>query len=462
MFEQKVEAFLNHHSLSLYGKKVVVGVSGGPDSLGLLYFLWRKREQWDLTITAAHVDHMFRGEQSYQEAIFVKEFCEELNVNYEWVQINVEEYMKSSGKSVQVGARECRYQFFSDMMGKYQADYLILGHHGDDQIETMLMRMTRGSTGKARAGIAFKRTFQSGEIIRPFLAVNKQEIEDYCKEHQLDPRRDPSNEKPYYSRNRFRLEVVPFLKKENPAVHEQFQRMSEELYQDESFLEELTAERMNTVIESRNEAELTINIEKFLAMPMPLQRRGIQLILNYLYKVRPSSLAAIHIDLIIDLIKNPHPSGNLDFPEGLHILRSYQKCHFQFEQKEITPYLFELERPEVIKLPNGNTFTFKYVEGKEENTGLNTMLLNPQNIVFPIIVRTRKKGDRIQPKGMSGTKKIKDIFIEQKIPLSSRAEWPIITDGNGTILWIPELKKSKDEASEEALDHYLLLTYHKQ
>ncbi|HYK74414.1 MAG TPA: tRNA lysidine(34) synthetase TilS, partial [Pseudoneobacillus sp.] len=200
MFEQKVEAFLNRHSLSLYGKKVMVGVSGGPDSLGLLYFLWRKQELWNLTIVAAHVDHMFRGEQSYQEALFVKEFCNELSIEYEWTQINVEEYMKSTGKSTQVGARECRYQFFEEMMEKHQADYLVLGHHGDDQIETMLMRMTRGSSGKARAGIAFKRPFQKGEIIRPFLAVSKQEIERYCLEHQLDPRRDPSNDKPYYSR----------------------------------------------------------------------------------------------------------------------------------------------------------------------------------------------------------------------------------------------------------------------
>ncbi|HYK71751.1 MAG TPA: tRNA lysidine(34) synthetase TilS, partial [Pseudoneobacillus sp.] len=248
----------------------------------------------------------------------------------------------------------------------------------------------------------------------------------------------------------------------NPSVHEQFQRMSEELYQDESFLEELTSEKMNTVIESRNEVELTLNIEKFLAMPMPLQRRGIQLILNYLYKVRPSSLSAIHIDLIMDLLMNPHPSAKIDFPEGLQILRSYQKCHFQFEQKDITPFLFKLEKPEVIELPNGNTFTLKYVKGKEEYKNRNTMLLNPNNIVFPIIVRTRRTGDRIQPKGMSGTKKIKDIFIEQKIPLSSRDEWPIITDGNGSILWIPELKKSKDEASEDALEYYLLLTYNKQ
>ncbi|MFD2444294.1 tRNA lysidine(34) synthetase TilS [Bacillus sp. CGMCC 1.16607] len=462
MLEQKVEAFINRHSLSFFGKRMIVGVSGGPDSLSLLHYLWRRQKQWNISIIAAHVDHMFRGRQSYLEAIYVKEYCKELNIPFEWVQINVEDYIKSAHLSTQVGARECRYKFFAEMMSKYRASYLVLGHHGDDQVETMLMRMTRGSSGKARAGIPIKRPFGDGEIIRPFLAVNKGDIEEYCLKYDLNPRRDPSNSKPTYSRNRFRLKVVPFLKTENPIVDAHFQRMSEELYQDEIYLEELTFEKMNTVIESRNDNEITISIEKFLEMPMPLQRRGIQLILNYLYKVRPSSLSALHIDLIFSLLTNQSPSGKLDFPEGLQIIRSYQKCHFLFERMVIQPYCFELEVPSQMILPNGGMVTLEYVKEKNDHQGQNQLLLNTQKTVFPIIVRTRKNGDRIQPKGMSGTKKIKDIFIDQKVPQSERAGWPIFTDGRGTILWIPELKKSYDEASDEVLDSYLLITYKKK
>jgi tRNA(Ile)-lysidine synthase len=459
MLDQKVESFLTRHSISLEGKKVLIGVSGGPDSLTLLHYLWRKRGKWDLSLVAVHVDHMFRGEQSYLEAIFVKEFCENYNIDFEWTQIDVTDYMKKTGKSGQVAARECRYQYFETIMEKSKADYLILGHHGDDQIETMLMRMTRGSSGKARAGIPIRRPFAKGEIIRPFLVVTKEEIEDYCINFQLNPRRDPSNLKPYYSRNRFRLEVVPFLKSENPNVHEQFQKMSEELYQDETFLEELTAQEMNKVVKSRNEDGITLHIEKFLAMPLPLQRRGIQLILNYLYKVRPSSLSALHIDLIITLLQSPHPSGKLNFPEGLQIIRSYQFCEFHFKQKEDKLYRFELVSPGSISLPDGSTITLEYVDHPETTKGHTTCLLDPFKTEFPITVRTRMNGDRIQPKGMSGTKKIKDIFIDSKIPIAKRNSWPIITDGKGSILWIPQLKVSSFEVSNEALDRYLLLTY---
>jgi tRNA(Ile)-lysidine synthase len=462
MLEQKVEAFLDRHSISLFGKKVIVGVSGGPDSLTLLHYLWRKRDSWSLNLIAVHVDHMFRGEQSYLEAIFVKEFCHTLHIPFEWTQINVTDYMKETGKSAQVAGRECRYEYFETMMRKFESDYLILGHHGDDQIETMLMRMTRGSSGKARAGIAITRPFSIGEIIRPLLAVNKEEIEQYCLMHELNPRRDPSNQKPYYSRNRFRLEVVPFLKNENPAVHEHFQRMSEELYQDEAFLEELTVKEMNKVLKSKDVEEITLYTEKFLAIPLPLQRRGIQLILNYLYKVRPSSLSALHIDLIMMLIQSPHPSGRLDFPEGLHINRSYQLCEFHFTQREDEPFRFELEYPGSTQLPDGSTIQLDYVDTTKDIDGLDTCLLNPSEIEFPIIVRTRINGDRIQPKGMSGTKKIKDIFIDSKIPLKDRSTWPIVTDGTGSILWIPQLKVSNHESRHEALDSYLLLTYKKQ
>jgi tRNA(Ile)-lysidine synthase len=462
MLEQKVEALLERHHLSLLGKKVIVGVSGGPDSLALLHYLWRKRDNWNLNLIAVHVDHMFRGEQSYLEAMFVKEFCQNLHIPYEWTQINVTDYMKKTGKSAQIAGRECRYQYYQAMMEKYEANFLLLGHHGDDQIETILMRMTRGSSGKARAGIAISRPFSIGRILRPLLAVNKEEIEEYCLTFGLNPRRDPSNQKPYYSRNRFRLEVIPFLKNENPAVHEHFQRMSEELYQDEAYLEELTVKEMNKVLKSRNADEITLHIEKFLAMPLPLQRRGIQLILNYLYKVRPSSLSALHIDSIMMLIQSPHPSGRLDFPEGLQINRSYQLCEFYFKQREVERFQFELEYPGSIQLPNGSTITLEYSDTAKDIDGLDRCLLNPSKLVFPIIIRTRINGDRIHPKGMTGTKKIKDIFIDSKIPLNDRSSWPIVTDGTGSIIWIPQLKVSNHESRHEALDSYLLLTYKKQ
>ncbi|WP_141434194.1 tRNA lysidine(34) synthetase TilS [Bacillus sp. 03113] len=462
MLESKVEAFLKKSGYTLQNSRLLIGVSGGPDSLALLHFLWTKKEKWNLQIVAAHVDHMFRGEESLNEARFVQQFCENRNISFAFKQINVPEYIKQSGENSQVAARVCRYQFFKEVLETRRLDFLVLGHHGDDQVETILMRLTRGSTGKARAGIPFIRPFSQGKLIRPFLCLTKDEIEKYCADHHLDPRRDPSNEKDAYSRNRFRKYVIPFLKKENNQIHEHFQRFSEEIEQDEAYLMELAAQEMNKVMKQKEDSEITIDLDAFQVMPMPLQRRGIQLILNYLYKDAHVSLSALHIDSIFKMINSSRPSGLLDFPNGLNFIRSYRECHFRFYQREIQPFSFELYEPGEILLPNGASITFKYVQDK---TGVQTnesLLLNRHEICFPIIVRSRKTGDRMSLKGMSGTKKIKDIFIDHKIPLQERESWPIVTDCKDRILWVPELKKSNEGLTSSLETSYIQLIYKRQ
>ncbi|MFO1441908.1 tRNA lysidine(34) synthetase TilS [Bacillus sp. Bva_UNVM-123] len=459
MLDDKVRVFLKQKGIKLNQLKLLVGVSGGPDSLALLHYLWCKSQENHLSIIAVHVDHMFRGEESFAESQFVKEFCREKDIPFEMTQIDVPAYIKESGKSVQVASRECRYAFFEEMMVKYNADFLALGHHGDDQVETILMRLTRGSSGDARGGISFMRPFGKGKIIRPFLCVSRQEIEDYCIAEGLEPRRDPSNEKGIYSRNRFRKEIMPFLKKENPQVHEHFQRFSEEIKDDEAFLLELTVEKMNMVIEKKSAEEIVLNINGFLVIPMPLQRRGIQLILNYLYKKKPSSLSVLHIEHLISLMNSPHPSGSLNFPNGLNIVRSYEKCSFFFHRQAVQTYRFELAKQGKIELQNGWTMIMEFTNSSNYRSSAHTLLLNREEVSLPLVIRTRQEGDRMSLQGMEGTKKVKDIFIDRKVPLLERKEWPIVTDSKGQILWVPGLKKFNHTVRQKSNSSYILLTY---
>ena len=459
MLEEKVEQFLKEKNFDLIGKRILVGVSGGPDSLALLHYLWKQRQKKDFYMVVAHVDHMFRGEESYNEAMFVGKFCENHNIEFRMKRINVPEYIKMTGKSSQVSSRECRYQFFAQVMEECQLTHLALAHHGDDQIETMLMRLTRGSTGSARAGIPFFRPFQSGFIFRPFLCLNRDEIEFYCEKNGLEPRRDPSNEKDVYLRNRFRKYVVPFLRKENPHVHEHFQRFSEELQEDEGFLKELTLQKMNTVWKEKKDDNITIDVDALQAMPKPLQRRAVQLILNYLYKKRPESLSAIHISQVFSLLNSSHPSGSLDFPGGMKVIRSYGSCYFRFDYHEAEEYYFEFDGPGECILPNGDSIILEETNRIGAETDLFTLRLKKEEVTFPIIVRTRRPGDRMSVKGMEGTKKVKSIFIEKKIPVDKRNEWPIVTDGNQVILWLPGLKKSQAESKHDDGMNDILLTY---
>lgn len=462
MLERKVETFLEKRQVNLNHRGILVGVSGGPDSLALLHFLWNQQKNWNLQVVAAHVDHMFRGEESEKEALFVKSFCEERNIPFEMLQANIPEYMEQTGLSSQVAARERRYEFFKEILEKRKLSILALGHHGDDQIETILMRLTRGSTGKARAGIPFSREFHNGIIIRPFLCLNREDIERYCLMHHLDPRRDPSNEKTIYSRNRFRKTVLPFLRSENPQVHEHFQRLSEDLESDETFLLELAGENLKKVIINNSDHQLTIDIEAFDTMPLPLQRRGIQLILNYLYKVRPASLSALHIEKILTILKSPHPSGTLDFPSGLKVIRSYKECSFQFHTlKNAQASLFvEMSEPGEIMLPSGDIIRMEYTDHEQvEGIGPYQCLIDFEEAALPLVIRNRKNGDRMTILGMDGTKKVKDLFIDEKIPLHKRNTWPIITNQYDQIIWIPGLRKSKYCINQTSHQRKILLSY---
>ncbi|THE11479.1 tRNA lysidine(34) synthetase TilS [Bacillus timonensis] len=457
---ENVNRFIKKHDLIKNGSTVIVGVSGGPDSLALLHYLFNQYKE--VTLIAAHVDHMFRGKESEEDLLYVKECCESFQIPFESIQIDVTSYKKEHGLSSQVAAREVRYDFFDEVMRKYKADYLALGHHGDDQIETILMRLVRGSKGVGYAGMQVKRPFSCGFIIRPFLVVTKAEIEEYCKQWKLLPRRDPSNEKDDYTRNRFRHHVLPFLKQENSAVHEHFLQFSQYMTEDNEVLDELTIEKMNKVMKRNGDNEIEIEIPPFLAMPKSLQRRGIQLILNYLYKELPPSLSAVHINNLLTFLANNHPSGELHFPAGLRIVKSYESCTYTYTdcKESVSPYRFHIDTPGLYKLEDGSEIKSQVWKNYPNDlVGNDCFVIDPEIIQLPIYVRTRKIGDKMRLKGMNGSKKVKDIFIDEKIPLYRRDHWPIVEDKQGKILWLPGLKKSPYEASCKTKSHYIVLQY---
>ncbi len=457
---EKVNQFIQKHELIKKGSTIIVGVSGGPDSLALLHYLYHNQKE--STIITAHVDHMFRGDESEEDLRYVKEFCEINQIPFESIQIDVTSYKKEHSLSSQVAAREVRYHFFNEIMRKHKADYLALGHHGDDQIETILMRLVRGSKGVGYAGMQVNRPFSCGSIIRPFLAVTRADIEEYCREWKLSPRRDPSNDKDDYTRNRFRHHILPFLKQENPAVHARFLQFNQYMTEDNEVLDELTIEKMNKVMKRNEDNEVEIEIPPFLEMPKSLQRRGIQLILNYLYKELPPSLSAVHIDNLLTFLASSHPSGELQFPAGLRIVKSYESCTYTYSdcEKHVSPYRLQIDTPGLYKLEDGSEIKSQVWRSYPRGPiGNDSFVIDPDTIQLPIFVRTREIGDKMRLKGMNGSKKVKDIFIDEKIPLRRRDLWPIVEDKQGKILWLPGLKKSSYEATCKTKSHYIVIQY---
>ncbi|CAG9623428.1 tRNA lysidine(34) synthetase TilS [Sutcliffiella rhizosphaerae] len=457
---KSVSTFVDQYKLIPFNSVVVVGVSGGADSMALLHFLDSMKEARNLTLVVAHIDHMFRGKESEKDMMFVKEQCERRNLLFEGEQIDVTSYKELEKISAQVAARDCRYAFFKKVMEKYGASVLALGHHGDDQVETILMRLGRGSSMKGYAGIFPKRLFNNGHIVRPLLSVTKDEVLAYVKENDVRFRHDPSNDKDMYRRNRVRHHVLPLLKQEFPNLHQKFQSFSEQIQEDEQYLEALTEKEWNTVIKSKEKERVVLNRKPLLLMAKPLQRRGIQLILNYLYNNEiPPSLSSLHIDNFLSLLESEHPSGSLHFPKGLQIIRSYHECILTFDKVESDAYKFHLEVPGVVTLPTGDSIISEiWTHAKQEILQNNQAAFDVSNTSTPLYVRTRMEGDRIKLKGTNGSKKLKSIFIDCKIPKLKRDTWPIIVNENNEILWMPMIKRSSFEATEETVGPVLVIT----
>lgn len=457
--EKKTLSFIERHGLLHHGDSVLAAVSGGPDSMAMLDFLVRRQADMGINLTVAHVDHMLRGEESIQDYEYVKAYCEKYGLQLKAASIDIRRKMELEQKGMQETARLYRYKFFEDVMKEIGADKLAVAQHGDDQIETILMRLTRGSSGKARAGMRPIRVFGNGSLIRPLLGVTRDEILEYCTFHQLQPRMDPSNETPSYARNRFRLDVLPALKRENRKVHEHFQKYSDDLLADEAYLEAL-ADREIRAVSKFKDGMIQLDIPSFFQMPLPLQRRGIHLILSYLYKKKITEVTSWHVHLIGELLQGENPSGKLDLPLGLNIIRSYENCLFTFEKtKQAKGYKYELNVGQEIEIPDGSTVRLEKASELCAGHGKDFLIINATDMQLPLIVRTRRPGDRIKVKGMDGTKKLKNLFIDEKIPRPLRDSWPVITDQGNHILWIPGLKKSLYGVSPQCQGHPYILYY---
>ncbi len=406
---------------------IVVGVSGGPDSMALLYILYMIRRQIPFSIVVAHVNHNIRKE-SEKEAIFLEKWCQEHDILFE--KMKIEQY---SDDNFHNEAREIRYHFFEGLIRKYHAGYLMTAHHGDDLMETILMRIVRGSTLKGYSGFQERVKMEEYEIVRPLIFVTKQDIMDFVTQHAIPYVVDKSNFKNKYTRNRYRKNVLPFLKKENAKVHEKFFQFSHTLLEYSSFLDRQVDKVYHQVYQNKE-----IQLPAFLKLDSLIQEKILYRILEEIYHDDMMVLHDRHVQLLFDLIHSKKKNTYIYLPNNIKVVKEYQILRFTDQVQAIDSYEMELE--DYVILPNK-----KHLERMEEceGNGNDVCRLLSDEIALPLYVRTRKHGDKIALHGMNGHKKVKDIFIDAKIPLAERELWPIVVDSKNQVIWIPGIKKSK-------------------
>ncbi|GEN44749.1 tRNA lysidine(34) synthetase TilS [Alkalibacillus haloalkaliphilus] len=434
--KEDVLTFNEQYNLFNQGDHLFLAVSGGIDSMAMLHFFAEINKQWDLNLTTLTVDHQLRHGESEADAQFVKEQSEALGIPCEVISVDVKRYQKKYQVGVQEAARELRYDAFKKYVGV--RGKLVLAHHGDDQVETMYMQLTKGLVP---TGMKASRSLYSMNVIRPFLNVAKTDLTTYMSDQRLPHREDPTNQDDQYTRNRFRNHLLPFIKQENKNIHKSVRRVHEQLSEDEALLTQL-AEREMGLFSQFCEQKVTFSIKSFVSLPQPLQRRGFHLILNYL-SVNTDRNQGFYPSFI-DWLTSNQPNSTWSPNEQWRAIKSYDECTITVESdKALEPYNIELNLGGKATLPNGWTLSVELYDDAQQVDLNRQLLINVDESDLPLMIRSRMPGDRVKPLGLKGSKKVKDIFIDEKIPKVKRDSWPIVESKQGEIIWVPFIVKSE-------------------
>lgn len=424
------------------GDIIVVGCSAGPDSMALIDSLMKIRDKYNLQLVVAHVNHNVRVE-SFEEAQYVKKYCEDNKLLFETMLIE-----KYGDDNFENEARNIRYNFFESLVQKYGANYLMTAHHGDDLIETIMMRIVRGSNLSGYGGFKKIVDMDYYKIVRPLIGYTKSELEEYDKENGVKYYIDASNSKDEYTRNRYRKYILPFLKEENSNVHLKFLKFSDSLEEASRFINKERDKALKRVMLAD-----ALVIDKFMEEDEYIQKEILYYLLSEFYQDDLILVGDKHIELLMNLIYSKKSNSFINLPNQVVAKKCYNMLELKRDTEEITSY--EVEFSQCVMLPNNHSVV--RISDTSDNSN-NICRLNSEEVVLPLIVRTRKVGDRMMVKGMDGSRKVKDIFIDKKIKLEDRDAWPVVTDSKNRIVWIPGIKKSKfDKKKTESYD--IILEY---
>jgi tRNA(Ile)-lysidine synthase len=460
--ESRFQNFIRKNNLLDNCKSILLAVSGGPDSLAMLNLFYDLSKELKLDIAVAHLDHKFRKE-SAAEADFVEKIVKEKGLKFFRKSKNLPMIIKEKNISAEAAARKARFDFFRNIIGKYNYDALALAHHRDDQAETILLNLFRGTGLKGLSGIKAKVQIKELTVIHPMLAFSKKEILNYCQKNKLEPCFDSSNEQSIYSRNIIRNEIFPIVEnKINHKAREVISRNSKIIAAESDFLEKMAVHKYQEIIKEKNQSKVTIDFDKFKSIDQVLQRRIYRLIYNKLN----NNLDDLYFDHILEiekLISDCQTGRGVDIASEIRVEISYSNLIFYKKEKTKKNNKFfqtkEIEIEGTTKISENYSISSTILNKKEVSFDE-----NPHQAVFdfdklslPLKIRSRNPGDKFIPLGMSGHKKVKDILIDAKTPKNLREKVPVITDADGNIIWLAPYRISNDYKITKKTNKILIL-----
>lgn len=433
-FIDNVRVTIEKYNMINSGDAVVIGVSGGADSLCLLHVLNSIKDELDIKLFAVHVNHQFRGADADEDADFVEQTCIAWNIPYKIETFDVPAYAKEHGLSPEEAGREIRYKLFDEAKESIKANKIAVAQNLNDNVETILMRLVRGTGLEGLKGIDAIRD----NIIRPLIEQERLSIEEYCRNNNLVPRVDKTNLQPIYLRNKIRLGLIPYLKNDfNPNISEAIVRLGQVAREENDYLEQRSEDLLTNIVETKDNS-ITIKTEYLKqlhpAMQKRLLRKAVETIAGTL-----NGFEYKHIQGIIELLHKTTGAA-IELPKGLKAYISYEnliigkkientdkKCYYKLNYNNDI-FINEINANINIKLINRN-------ELSSVPKSFSTVYIDADRITNGLVIRSREQGDIFSPIGMKGSKKLKDYFIDKKIPKEARDNVLLLADGN-EIIWI--------------------------
>ncbi len=401
----KINNTVKKYNMLRQGDTVVAGVSGGADSMLLVSYLLAVKDDYSLNIIVANVEHGIRGEESISDSAFVRDFCKKNNVRFEQLSIKALEQAKEQGLSVEEYSRNARYDFFRS----FNADKIATAHSLSDNVETVLFRLSRGTSIKGCCGIPAVR----GNVIRPLIDCTSTEIRDYCREKNIDYVVDSTNSDNEYSRNYIRNEIIPSFKKLNPSFEQTVGRFIDSATQDEQCISDLADECFDESF--KNNTLLIKNLKKY---PLSIIKRAIVKYIS-LYDV---GLDDLHLNGIAALLDK---SGKLQIRGNLFVISNKKALRVALFEKNVDFGVAKVKE----KLLSRDEFLNNYELIKKQFD----FYCDYDKIIGSISIREREPGDEISPAGRDCKKSLKKLFNEYQIPIEDRGAIPIVSDDKGII-----------------------------
>lgn len=456
----EVRRTIEEHNLIEKGDKIIVAVSGGPDSVCLLHVLHRLREEYDLELYGAHLNHNFRGIEAQIDAQYVSDLCESLGILCFIKSMDVPRYAEEQGLSPEEAGRILRYDFFRDVARRANATKIATAHNGNDQAETVLMRLLRGTGLQGLTAIHIKR----GKIIRPLLNTDRKDIEEYCKTYNLSPRIDKSNLESVYHRNKIRLELIPYLEENyNPNILSSLTKTAEILKKDFDFIEREAREIYTELVDNQGEHRLELPIEGIQGLHCALQSRIVRLAAGQLLG-RQEFLEYKHVQDVLELIEKGLTGKRITLPMGLIAKINYETVCFTTKSLENGVFYYELPTEGSLSLEEtGGIFITRVLrreEIKEISRDKYRKCFDYDEVKNVLNVRNRREGDRFYPLGLTGSKKLKDFFIDYKVDREERDRIPLVCDGD-EIMWVVGFRISEKYKITDKTEHILEIIFDK-